>query len=72
MRRGWVALQRHDGIKQVLIVLGAFSAYELARMFIQPNWPAAMANARRVEHLERALNFAWEQSVQRPSCRCRS
>ena len=64
MRRTWVALQRHDGIKQILIVLSAFWAYELTRMFIQPNWSAAMANARRVDDLERALNFAWEQSVQ--------
>jgi hypothetical protein len=64
MRRARVALQRHDGIKQVLIVLAAVSAYELARLFIQPNWSAAMANARKVDHLERALNFAWEQSVQ--------
>ena len=65
MRRSWVALQRHDGIKQILIVLSAFWAYELARMFIQPNWSAATANARKVVDLERALNFAWEQSLQR-------
>ena len=64
MGRARAALQRHDGIKQVLIVLGAVSAYELARMFIHPNWSAAMANARKVEGLERGLNFAWEQSVQ--------
>jgi hypothetical protein len=64
MRRAWVALQRHDGIKQILIVLAAVSGYEAARMFIQPNWSAAMANARRVDDLERGLNFAWEQSVQ--------
>jgi hypothetical protein len=64
MRRAWVALQRHDGIKQILIVSGAVTAYELARMFIQPNWSAAMANARKVDNLERAFNFAWEQSVQ--------
>ena len=64
MRRASVALQRHDGIKQILIVIGAVSAYELARMFIQPNWAAAMANARKVDNFERAFNFAWEQSVQ--------
>jgi hypothetical protein len=64
MRRAWVALQRHDGIKQILIVLAAVSGYEAARMFIQPNWSAAMANARRVDDLERGLNFAWEPSVQ--------
>jgi hypothetical protein len=64
MRRSWVALQRHDGIKQILIVLSAVWAYELARMFIQPDWSAAMANARKVDNLERGFNFAWEQSVQ--------
>jgi len=64
MRRAWVALQRHDGIKQILIVFAALSAYELARMFIQPDWSPAMANARKVDNLERAFNFAWEQSVQ--------
>jgi PAP2 superfamily protein len=65
MRRSWVALQRRDGIKQILIVLSALWLYELARMFIEPNWSAAMANARKVDELERALNFAWEQSLQR-------
>jgi hypothetical protein len=65
MRRAWVAVQRRDGIKQILIVLCAVWAYELARMMIQPNWTAAMENARRVDNLERGLNFAWEQSLQR-------
>jgi PAP2 superfamily len=64
MRRAWTGLQRHDGIKQILIVLSAVWAYELARMFIQPNWSVAMENARKVDDLERGLNFAWEQSVQ--------
>jgi hypothetical protein len=65
MRRAWETLQRRDGIKQILIVLAAFSAYELARMLIHPNWSAAMANAQKIDNLERGLNFAWEQSVQR-------
>ena len=72
MRRSWVALQRHDGIKQILIVLGAFWAYELTRMFVQPNWSAAMANARKVDGLERGLKVAWEQSVQQTFLRGRS
>jgi hypothetical protein len=65
MRRAWVALQRRDGIRQILIVVCAVWAYELARMMIHPNWTAAMQNARRVDNLERGLNFAWEQSLQR-------
>jgi PAP2 superfamily len=65
MRRAWVAVQRRDGIRQILIVVCAVWAYELARMMIHPNWTAAMQNARRVDNLERGLNFAWEQSLQR-------
>ena len=58
MRRAWDAVKRRDGLRQILIVLCAFSAYEAARMMIHPNWPVAMANAKRVDNLERALNFA--------------
>jgi PAP2 superfamily len=65
MLRAWDALKRHDGLRQILIVLCAVWAYELARMMIHPNWPVAMANAQRVDNLERAFNFAWEQSLQR-------
>jgi hypothetical protein len=65
MRRAWDAFNRHDGFRQILIVLCAVWAYELARMMIHPNWPVAMANAQRVDNLERAFDFAWEQSLQR-------
>jgi hypothetical protein len=65
MRRAWDAVKRRDGLRQILIVLCAVWAYELARMMIHPNWPVAMANAQRVDNLERAFNFAWEQSLQR-------
>lgn len=65
MRRAWDAVKQRDGVRQILIVLCAFSAYEAARMMIHPNWAVAMANAQRVDNLERALNFAWEQSLQR-------
>jgi hypothetical protein len=65
MRRAWDAFKRHDGLRQILIVLCAVWSYELARMMIHPNWPVAMANAQRVDNLERAFNFAWEQSLQR-------
>lgn len=65
MRRAWDAFNRHDGLRQILIVLCAVWTYELARMMIHPNWPVAMANAQRVDNLERAFDFAWEQSLQR-------
>jgi len=65
MRRARVAVQWRDGIREILIILVAFWAYEAARMLIHPNWAAAMANAQKVDNLERALDFAWEQSLQR-------
>jgi PAP2 superfamily len=65
MRRAWTTIQRRDGIKQILIVVAAVWAYEVARMLIHPNWSAAMANAQKIDNLERGLNFAWEQSLQR-------
>src|SRR4029453_7896544 len=53
MRRAWDAFKRHDGLSQILIVLCAVWAYELARMMIHPNWPVARTNAQRVDNLER-------------------
>src|SRR5215217_2637574 len=58
-------LARRDGIAQLAVVLGAFSAYELARLAMTPNWSEAFANARRIESVETALGVAWEQSLQR-------
>jgi hypothetical protein len=65
MQRAWAAFSRRDGLKQITIVLVAVWAYELARRLIEPNWAVATENARRIAELERALSFAWEQSVQR-------
>ncbi len=65
VRATWNWLKRRDGLWQILIVVGGFEIYEALRHFIQPNWPAAMANAQRVIDLERWGHFAWEQSMQR-------
>jgi PAP2 superfamily len=65
MQRAWAAFSRRDGLKQIAIVLVAVWAYELARRLIEPNWTVATENARRIAALERGLDFAWEQSVQR-------
>lgn len=56
---------RHYGLTQIAVVLSGVEAYELARHLIQPNWPAANDNARRVIHLEQLTHLAWEQSLQR-------
>jgi membrane-associated phospholipid phosphatase len=65
MARVWSWLRRRDGLQQIVIVVGAFEAYEGFRHVITPNWPAAFDNAARIENLERWGHFAWEQSVQR-------
>ena len=57
-------LARRDGVAQLAVVLGAFAAYEAARLAMHPNWTQAFANARRVVSLEQVLGLAWEQSLQ--------
>ena len=63
--RGWRWLRRRDGLRQILVVVGGFEVYEALRHLIEPNWPVALANAGRIEDLERWAGFAWEQSLQR-------
>jgi len=58
-------LARRDGVAQLAVVLGAFGAYELARLAMEPNWAQAFVNARRVVSVEEVLGLAWEQSLQR-------
>jgi hypothetical protein len=58
-------LARRDGVAQVAVVLGAVAAYEAARLAMQPNWAQAFENANRIQYVEQALGFAWEQSLQR-------
>jgi hypothetical protein len=58
-------MTRRDGLAQLAVVLGAFLAYEAARLAMEPNWAQALANARRVVSLEEVLGVAWEQSLQR-------
>jgi hypothetical protein len=58
-------LARRDGIAQLAVVLGAFAAYEAARLAMEPSWAQAFANARRIVSAEQVLGLAWEQSLQR-------
>jgi hypothetical protein len=58
-------LARRDGVAQLAVVLGAFAVYEAARHAMEPNWPQAFANARRIVSAEQVLGLAWEQSLQR-------
>ncbi len=57
-------LRRHDGLTQIAIVLGGLGVYELSRLAIEPNWSAAIANARRIVDLERVLALGWERQLQ--------
>ena len=58
-------LARRDGVAQLAVVLGAFGAYEVARLAMKPNWAQAFAHANQIESVEQVLGFAWEQSLQR-------
>lgn len=57
-------LARRDGVAQLAVVLGAFGAYEAARLAMEPDWGRAFANADQVLHVEEVLGLAWEQSLQ--------
>ena len=65
MSRVREGLARRDGLAQLAVVLGAVGAYEAARLAMQPNWAQAFENANRIAHVEQALGFAFEQSLQR-------
>ncbi len=58
-------LARRDWVAQLAVVLGAFGAYEAARLAMEPNWAQAFANANRIVSAEQVLGLAWEQSLQR-------
>lgn len=61
----WRWLRRRDGLQQIAVVLGLCQLYEALRRLIAPDWAAAIANAHRIEDLERWGHFAWEQGIQR-------
>ena len=65
MSRVRTVLARRDWVAQVAVVLGAFGAYEAARLAMEPNWAQAFANANRIVSAEQVLGLAWEQSLQR-------
>jgi len=56
---------RHYGLVQIAIVVIGVELYELARHMMDPDWPAAYANAHRVVSWEKFTHIAWEQSLQR-------
>lgn len=64
MARVGTALRRRDGLRQIGVVLGVVALYELARLAMEPNWTAAIANARRVTHVEQLLSLGWERQLQ--------
>ncbi len=58
-------MQGRDGLAQVAVVLGAVGVYEGARILIEPDWPAALANARKVVRVEQVFGIDWENWLQR-------
>ena len=66
MSRVWVALRRRrEGLTQIVVVVAAVQVYETFRRLIDPDWAAALENARRVAGLERVLHLGSELSLQR-------
>ena len=59
------ALAGREGLAQIAVVLGAVGVYEAARILIEPDWPAAFANARKVVRVEQVFGIEWENWLQR-------
>ena len=59
------ALAGREGLAQIAVVLGAVGVYEAARILIEPDWPAAFANARKVVRVEQVFGIDWENWLQR-------
>jgi hypothetical protein len=57
-------VSRHDGMTQIGVVLAGVAAYELLRLALYPDWPLALANARRIASWERGVHLAWEAPLQ--------
>ena len=57
-------LRHRDGLTQILVVLAVVGVYELARIAIEPDWAAALANAQRIVEVERVLLLGWEEPLQ--------
>src|SRR4051812_36654050 len=62
--RAWV-WQRRYGLGQIVLVVAAIQVYEALRRLIDPDWPAAMANAQRIAEVERVFHLSWEAWLQR-------
>jgi hypothetical protein len=55
---------RVDPFVQIGLVIALAEAYRLLRRVLPTDWPQAIANAQRIERLERATHTAWEQGIQ--------
>ena len=56
--------RRRYGLSQIVLALAWIQGYEALRRILDPDWPAAMANARRIQELEGYAHIAWERSLQ--------
>ena len=61
--RAWL-WQRRYGLGQIVLVVAAIQVYEAFRRLIDPDWPAAMANARRIADAEKLFGLDWEGWLQ--------
>jgi hypothetical protein len=59
-----VIARRRYGLLQIAVAVGAIQVYEALRRMLHPDLAAAIANAQRIESLERVAHVAWERSLQ--------
>ncbi|MFN2468896.1 MAG: phosphatase PAP2 family protein [Gaiellaceae bacterium] len=59
------ARERRQGLAQVALFVAAVQVYEALRRVLDPDWAAAVENARRIGELERLAGFGVERGLQR-------
>jgi hypothetical protein len=54
---------RRRGFRELLLIAAVYSTYDASRFFVEGRQASAFAHAVGVLHLETAMDFAWEQTV---------
>jgi PAP2 superfamily len=58
-----VKIIRKRGLRELALIGAVYAIYDTSRFFVEGRQATAFAHAMSVLHLERGLDFAWEQTV---------
>jgi hypothetical protein len=65
LRSLWSSVARRRGLRELLLIAVVYSMYDGSRFFVEGRQSTALGHAVGVLHLERGLDMAWEQTINR-------